>query len=360
MKKIKLFDPFVTKEEEKDVLRVLKSHFWASGAGIENVKKFENSFKKYINCDQCIAVNSGTAALHLALSLFDLKGKEVILPSMTFVSTAHAVIMNGGKPVFAEIDEETLCIDSKKIEEKINKKTRVVLPVHFGGMSCDLKSIQKICYENNLELVEDAAHAAGTEFNKKKIGKHGKAVCFSFHPVKNLAMPTGGLIAINSDNSKPILEDLKSKRWCGINNRKRMEYDVSEIGWNYYMNEFSAAIGLTQLKRLDKMNSIRKRIAKRYSEEIKIERKMPFDKNCSYHLYWIRVKNREQFIKKMSKEKIESGIHYKPIHKMTYYKNKIKLPITETIGREVVSIPIHQNLNDDEIEKIIKTVNKFS
>ncbi|MGY5151471.1 MAG: DegT/DnrJ/EryC1/StrS family aminotransferase [Candidatus Nitrosopumilus sp. bin_6a] len=360
MKTIKLFDPFITKEEEKTVLRVLKSHFWASGAGIENVKKFEDSFKKYINCDQCIAVNSGTAALHLALSLFDLKGKEVILPSMTFVSTAHAVIMNGGKPIFTEIDDETLCLDSQKIEEGINKKTQVVLPVHFGGMPCDLKSIQKICKKNNLELVEDAAHAAGSEFNKEKIGKHGKAVCFSFHPVKNLAMPTGGLIAINSNKSNSILEDLKSKRWCGIKNRKKMEYDVSEIGWNYYMNEFSAAIGLTQLKRLDKMNSIRKKIAKRYSEEIKLERKMPYDKNCSYHLYWIRIKNREKFVKKMEVEKIEVGIHYKPIHKMTYYKNKIKLPITEKIGNEVISIPIHQNLKDDEIEKIIKTVNKFS
>jgi len=360
MKAIKLFDPFITKEEEKATLQVLQSHFWASGAGIENVKKFEDSFKKYINCDQCIAVNSGTAALHLALSLFDLKGKEVILPSMTFVSTAHAVIMNGGKPVFADIDNKTLCLDSEKIEEKITKKTQVILPVHFGGMPCELKSIQKICKGNNLELVEDAAHAAGSEFNKEKIGKRGKAVCFSFHPVKNLAMPTGGLIAINSKNSKSILDDLKSKRWCGITNRKKMEYDVSKVGWNYYMNEFSAAIGLIQLKRLNKMNSIRKKIAKRYYKEIKIETKMPFDKNCSYHLYWIRVKNRQQFIKEMDKEKIEIGIHYKPIHKMTYYKNKIKLPITEKVGNEVISIPIHQNLKDDEIEKIIKTVNKFS
>lgn len=360
MKTIKLFDPFITKEEEKAVLRVLKSHFWASGAGIKNVKKFEDNFKKYINCDQCVAVNSGTAALHLALSLFDLKGKEVILPSMTFVSTAHAVIMNGGKPIFSEIDEETLCLDSQKIEENINQKTRVILPVHFGGMPCDLRSIQKICKQNNLELVEDAAHAAGSEFNKEKIGKHGKAVCFSFHPVKNLAMPTGGLVAINSKNSKPILNDLKSKRWCGITNRKKTEYDVSEMGWNYYMNEFSAAIGLTQLKRLDKMNSIRKKIAKKYCEEIKLESKMPFEENCSYHLYWIRVKNREKFVKEMNREKIETGIHYKPIHRMTYYKNKRKLPITEKIGNEVVSIPIHQNLTESETNRIIKTINKLT
>ena len=173
-------------------------------------------------------------------------------------------------------------------------------------------------------------------------------------------MPSGGLIAINGKNIKKSKKILESKRWVGISNRVGSKYDVTDIGWNYYMNEFSAAIGLTQLKRLDKMNCIRKKIAKRYSEEIKLERKMPFDKNCSYHLFWIRVKNRNQFIKKMEKEKIEIGIHYKPIHKMTYYNNKIKLPITEKIGKEVVSIPIHQNLKDDEIEKIIKIVNKFS
>ncbi len=359
MNKIKLFDPFIDKEEEA-VLRVLKSHFWASGLGIKNVKKFENSFKKYIKCDECIAVNSGSAALHLALSLFDLKGKEVILPSLTFVSTAHAVIQNGGKPVFSEIDENTLCLDPKKINEKINEKTQVILPVHYAGMSSDLTAIEKICKKNNIDLVEDAAHAVGSQHNKKKIGTCGKAVCFSFHPVKNLAMPTGGLIAINSKNSKNIVNSLKSKRWCGISNRNGMKYDVTEIGWNYYMNEFSAAIGLVQLKKLNKMNTIKKEIAKIYSEEIKLENKMQFDKNCSYHIYWIRVKNRDKFLKEMSGNRIETGIHYKPVHTMTYYKNKVKLPLTEKIGNEIVSIPIHANLKENEIWKIVKTVNKFS
>lgn len=360
MKKIKLFDPFIAKEEEEEVIQVLKSHFWASGAGIKKVKKFENSFKKYINCDECISVNSGTAALHLALSLFDLKGKEVILPSLTFVSTAHAVLMNGGKPIFAEIDQNTLCLDSQKISEKINQKTRVILPVHFGGMPCNLKTIQKICKNNNLDLVEDAAHAAGSEYDGKKIGTHGKAVCFSFHPIKNLAMPTGGLIAINSKIPKFLSDNLKARRWCGITNRKKGDYDVTEIGWNFYMNEFSAGIGLIQLKRLQKMNSIRKKIAKIYCKEIKLENKMPFNKSCSYHLYWIRVKNRGKFIKEMERENIETGIHYKPVHTMTFYKNKVKLPITEKIGNEVISIPIHQNLTEDEINRIINSVNKFA
>jgi len=357
---IKLFDPTIGVEEEKSVINTLKSHFWASGAGTGNVLKFENAFKKYTGAKKCVAVNNGTSALHLALSLADIKNKEVILPSLSFVSTANAVLYNGGKPIFVDIDPVTLCIDPKKIEEKITKNTKVILPVHFGGIPCDINEIQHICDNYKLFQNEDAAHAAGSEFNKKKIGKHGKAVCFSFHPVKNLAMPTGGLVAINSKNSKSICNNLKSKRWCGITNRKKTEYDVTKIGWNYYMNEFSAAIGLIQLKRLDKMNSIRKKIAKRYCDEIKVERKMPFEKNCSYHLYWIRVKNRNKFVKEMEREKIETGVHYKPVHTMTFYKNKIKLPITEKIGKEVVSIPIHQNLKEDEINRIIKVVNKFA
>ena len=185
MKKIKLFDPHVD-QEEKIINKILKSGFWASGAGIAAVSKFEEKFQKYTNSKNCIAVNSGTAALHLALSLENIKNKEVILPSLSFVSTAHAIRYSGGIPVFADIDEETLCIDSDKIEEKISPNSKIILPVHFGGMSCDLDKILKISKKKNLKIIEDAAHAAGTSFKNKKIGGHGDFVCFSFHPVKKI------------------------------------------------------------------------------------------------------------------------------------------------------------------------------
>lgn len=359
-KRIKLFDPYTDTNEEKIVKRVLQSHFWASGAGTEQVLKFENQFKKYLKTKSCIAVNSGTAALHLALSLFNVKNKEVILPSLSFVTTAHAVIYNGGIPRFADINEEDLCIDTKSIEDLINKKSTVILPVHFAGMPSKISQIKKICSQNDVKLVEDAAHAAGTSFKNKKIGSHGDAVCFSFHPVKNLAMPTGGAITLNSKNFQEYETDLRSKRWCGITNREGITYDVDKVGWNYYMNEFSAAIGIEQLKRLDKMNKKKIKIAKRYSKEIKINEKITYNENCSYHIYWIRVKNRNRFMKEMTQNGIETGIHYKPIHKMTYYDKKINLPITEKISKEIVSIPIHPNLSEAEIDKIIKFTNRFS
>ncbi len=356
---IKLFDPSIGIEEEKVLKKVLKSKFWASGAGTGYVLKFEKEFQKYTKSNICIAVNSGTAALYLALSLFDIKNKEVILPSMSFVSTAHCIIENGGIPVFVDVLSDTLCIDPKKIENSISKNTVAILPVHFGGFPCDMTKISKIAKKHNLVIIEDAAHAAGTKFNAKKIGSHGAAVCFSFHPAKNLAMPTGGLISINHKNHLKFKELLFSRRWCGITDRNDTDYNVKELGWNYYMNEFSAIIGLEQLKKLDKLNKIRKKIAKRYSSEITIQHKMPYNENCSYHLYWLLVKNRKKFRTALSEQGIETGTHYKPIHKMKMYDVKTNLPITEEVGKQIVTIPIHANLKEPEIKKIIRYANEL-
>ena len=314
----------------------------------------------YVNSKDCIAVNSGTAALNLALSLFNIRNKEVIVPSLTFVSTINAIKFNHGIPVFIDIDPKTGCLDTEKIEKLISKKTKAILPVHFGGIPCNLKKITEICKSYKLYLIEDAAHAAGSSFKKKKIGSHGDSVCFSFHPVKNLAMPTGGLISLNNSDYKKSRKILESRRWCGITDRKNISYDVKELADNYYMNEFSASIGLVQLRKLDKMNSVREKIAKKYHQEINLENKMPIIDGCSYHLYWILVKNRNQFIKKMFENNIQVGIHYKPVHQMTLYKNMAKLPITENIGQNIVSLPIHPNLSNNEIQQVINSVNKFA
>ena len=359
-KLIKLFDPVVDSSEKNALVKIFNSKFWASGSGSGHVSKFENEFKKYIKSNSCIAVNSGTAALNLAFSLFNIKNKEVILPSLSFISTAHCIIENGGIPIFVDIEPDTLCIDPKKIKQVISKDTVAILPVHFGGMPCNLNEIRKIAKSHNLHIVEDAAHAVGTKFNGKKIGSHGTAVCFSFHPVKNLAMPTGGLISINHKNHKKFRQLLFSRRWCGITNRKDTDYDVKELGWNYYMNEFSAVIGLQQLKKVDKLNKIRRKIARKFCNEINIKSKMQFNENCSYHLYWILVKNRQKFRQKLLKNGIETGTHYKPIHLMKMYRGNISLPITESIGKQIVTIPIHPNLKKSEIEKIIRLVNNYA
>jgi len=360
MKKIKLFDISFDKKELKAVTKTIESKFWASGSGTGNVLQFESNFRNYVNSKSCIAVNSGTAALHLALSLFDIKNKEVILPSLSFVSTAHSVLYNGGIPKFVDVDPTTLCIDPKKIEKAISSKTSVILPVHFAGLSCAMDDIQKIAKKHKLFLIEDAAHATGTKFKSNSIGSHGDAACFSFHPVKNLSMPSGGAITLNNPDWKLHQNLLKIRRWCGLSNRKNTSYDVNELGWNYYMNEIDAAIGLVQLKKIEKHNSKRKSTAKLYSKNIDLEFKMPFDKEASYHFYWIRVKNRSEFMKKMHDQGIETGIHYRPIHTFDLYSKKQNLPNTELISTQIVSLPTHPNLSESDIDKIILLTNKFS
>ncbi|MBL76992.1 MAG: glutamine--scyllo-inositol aminotransferase [Chloroflexi bacterium] len=356
--KIKLFQPHIGIEEKNAIQKTLESKFWASGQGVGNVEKFEKKFKEYVDSDLCIAVNSGTAALNLAISLLEIKNKEVILPSLSFVSTANAVLLNGGIPIFTEINERTLCLDPPSIEKSITRKTKLILPVHFGGYPSNLNEIKKIARKHDCQVIEDAAHAVGSKYDDKKIGKHNFASCFSFHPVKNLAMPTGGLISINHPNYKSLEKKLKSLRWCGITNRKSTIYDVKELGNNYYMNEFSAALGLVQLKKIDKLTKIRQKIAKRYFNELEIDLKMPFDKNCSYHLYWIRVKNRKKLQKTLKQSGIETGNHYQPIHQFSLYRKNISLPITEKIANEIITIPIHPNLTNNQITQIIKIINK--
>jgi len=355
---IKLFFPTIDDLEIKATIKTLKSGFWASGTGVGNVKKFENLFKKYTNATECVAVDSGTAALDLALKVVDINKKEVLVPSLTFVSSINAIKYNGGIPIFVDVKSNTLCMDPKDLQNKITKKSKVILPVHFGGYSCDMDEIKKISKKNKLLVVEDAAHATGSKYKNKKIGSIGDLTCFSFHPVKNLAMPKGGAITLNYKN-RNLKTKLNSLRWCGISDRKEQIYDVTELGYNYYMDEISSAIGIEQLKKINKFNSRKYKIAKKYHKEIKCLEKMPISKDCSYHLYWILVKNRNTFLKNMKKKGIETGIHYLPVHKMKLYKSNIKLKVTEKVTKEIVTIPIHPSLKNSEINYIIKTINQL-
>ena len=354
---IKLFSPVFDGLEIKNVEKTIKSGFWASGQGVGNVLKFEKKFQKYTNSQECVAVDSGTAALHLALSVLEVKNKEVLVPSLTFASTVHAIKYNGGIPVFVDIEVGSACMDTNDLENNITEKSKIILPVHFGGYPCNMELLKKIAKKRSLLIVEDAAHACGTKYKGKKIGSLGDLTCFSFHPVKNLAMPKGGAITINTKNKNQIKKRLNSLRWCGISNRKDSFYDISELGFNYYMDEISAAIGIEQLKKVDKLNDYRFKIAKRYDAELNVNEKIPLNRECSYHLYWILVKNRKKFIQHMKANGIETGTHYAPVHKMSLYKSKIILPNTEKISKEIVTLPIHPNLSKKDIDFIIKNVN---
>lgn len=360
---IKLFDPHVTNEEVEAAKDVILSRNWASGAGTNKVEEFETALKNYLSSSEIVAVNSGTAALDLAVSLFDVKDKDVLVPSLTFVSTAHAAVYNGGNPVFVDVDPKTLCMDPDDLLRKINKKSAIVIPVHFGGMPCEMDTITRVCRENEIAVIDDAAHACGATYEEKRIGCIGDLTCLSFHPVKNLAMPTGGAISINKPNAESLKKRLNSSRWCGIDNRQGHTYDVTSVAPNYYMNEISAAIGLVQLRKLDRLNARRREIAKRYSKELNLESKMPFSNDCIYHLYWIISERREELLKYLTSKGIEAGTHYRPIHTMTAYRDRSttsKVPITDEIGRKIITIPIHPNMSEDDVSFVIKTINSFT
>ena len=356
---IKLFSPVFDGLEIKNVEKTIKSGFWASGQGVENVLKFEKKFQKYTKSQECVAVDSGTAALHLALNVLDINKKEVLVPSLTFASTINAIMYNGGIPIFVDVELDTLCIDPIDLQNKITKKSKVILPVHFGGYPCNMESLKKIAKKNSLKIVEDAAHACGSKYKNEKIGSLSDFTCFSFHPVKNLSMPKGGAITINCKNSQLFKKKINSLRWCGISDRKGSSYNITELGFNYYMDEISAGIGIEQLKKLDKSNKMRFNIAKRYEKEIKILEKIPLNKECNYHLYWILVENRTKFIKNMKVNGIETGIHYTPVHTMELYKSKTNLPNTEHVSKKIVILPIHPNLSNRDVTNIIKNVNRF-
>lgn len=356
---IKLFDPHVTEDEINAARDVLQSHNWASGAGTGKVKEFEEKFNAYIGSKQVVAVNSGTAALHLSLALLGITGKDVLVPSLTFVTTAHAVVYNGGNPVFVDVEPDTLCMDPADVQKKVSRKTAAIVPVHFGGMPCRMNEIRKVARGRKIAIVDDAAHACGSKYNGKKIGSVETMTCFSFHPVKNLSMPTGGAISINK-TAGPFKKKLNSMRWCGIDNRKKYLYDVTSVSPNYYMNEISAAIGLVQLSKLDRLNARRKEIAKRYAEEIRLEHKMPYSDDCVYHLYWIMSDRREELARHLEGEGVEVGMHYRPIHTMSAYKSKASTLVTDRAGKRIVTIPIHANLSDDDVTHVIRSINSFS
>jgi dTDP-4-amino-4,6-dideoxygalactose transaminase len=251
-------------------------------------------------------------------------------------------------------------MDPADVKKKIGNKTAAIVPVHFGGMPCKMDEIQKIARGRNVVVIDDAAHACGGKYREKKIGSFEMMTCFSFHPVKNLSMPTGGAISINH-NSAAIRKKLDSMRWCGIDDRKKYVYDVTSVAPNYYMNEISAAVGLVQLKKLDRLNARRKEIAKRYAKEIRLTYKMPYMENCVYHLYWIVSDHREKLIKHLEDKDIEVGTHYRPIHTMSVYKRaRADTKVTDSVGKRIVTIPIHANLNDDDVSHVIDSVNSFS
>jgi perosamine synthetase len=359
----------MNEEEKREVLRVLESRWWGLGP---ETKKFEDEFLSYLGASYGVATNSGTAALHMALENLNLgKNDEVILPSFTFVSTAHAVKYVGATPVFADIDRSTLTIDPNSIDEKITEKTKVIMVVHYGGHSCKMDEILKIAKDHDITVVEDCAHAAGAEYKNKKLGTLGDFSTFSFHAVKNIATGDGGMVISKSPN---YVEQMKSFRWVGItkttwdryapsstkSGENKSSYDVENFGFKYHMNDIQAAIARVQLRRLDFVNEIRRKLVSRYRDNLQKVDKIDLQKEerwakSSNHLFVILSKERNKIMKYLNNAGIATSIHYTPIHKFLVYSKdypNLSLPVTEEISNEVLTLPLFPDLTEEQVDFI--------
>ena len=343
-------------ELNQKILTILQSGLYILG---DEVKKFEEDFSNMIGSKHAVSVNSGSDALFIAINSLDIgENDEVITVSHTFISTADAIVRNGAKPIFVDINPETYCINASKIEEKITDKTKAILVVHLYGHPVDMDPILKIVKKYNILLIEDACQAHGAEYKNKKVGSIGDVACFSFYPTKNLgAYGDGGIIVTNDSQ---LAEKLKQLRSYGQINK----YNHDIIGFNSRLDEIQASILRIKLKSLGDWNNKRRKIAKFYNELLKqSDLILPSEKNdCKhvYHLYVIRSENRDYLKTELFKKGIQTQIHYPiPVHKQKSYYNssmKFNLPVTEEICTEILSLPMYPSLKDDEIIYISEAI----
>lgn len=347
---IPVLRPSCSDKEIALVTEVLRSGWWGEGS---KCKEFEERLAQFYDYDYCVTVNSCTAALHLTLLANDIgPGDEVIVPALTFVSTALAVSYVGAKPVFADVLPDTLCIDWEDVHAKTKPATKAVIAVDFAGYPAGE------CFRGTkLHYIQDAAHSCGGY-------GVGDEVCLSFHPVKNLATGDGGAI-LTKDKAKA--DRIKALRWCGINrstwgrNRKgySWDYDIQEIGYKCHWNDIQAAIGLAQLDRLHEMNQRRWQIAQHYTKELKDIAICPTGHPVhTWHLYIVRVQaeRRDQIIVRLAEKGISTSVHYKPLTHYPIYSDQKTPPVTEREWQRMITLPIYADMSDSEQEQVISEV----
>ena len=339
------------------------------------LEKFESNFAKYTKSKYAIAVSNCTAALHLSLKSMGIKqNDEVIIPDLTFVADANAILACNAKPVLVDINKDNFFISPSSVKKAITKKTKAIIPVHIYGQAYNIKEIHDLAHENNLKIVEDCAHAVGTFQNGKHVGNFGDTGCFSFYPTKNITTAEGGMVITNS---KKIAEKVRQLRTHGmtksLQNRYSSDYpwifDINEPGYNYRLDEIRSALGISQLKRISKINQLRKIAASYYHKKLKnisgiILPDMVNDKTHSYHLYTIRITklyklSRDQLYTKLKENGIRTTVYWMPIHKYSAYRKYAKVSNvknTEKIYNEILALPLFPNISKNHQDAVINII----
>jgi perosamine synthetase len=357
---INIAKPQIGPEEKKAVLDVLDSGILAQGP---RVKAFEEAFAAMCNVKHAIATTSGTTALHAALLASGIgPDDEVITSSFTFIASANSVLFVGARPVFVDIDPHTFNLNPRLLEATITDKTRAIMPVHLYGLSCDMGPIMDIAAKYGLLVIEDACQSHGATYHGRKVGSIGSTGTFSLYPTKNMTSGEGGMITTNDDT---IAESCRVIRQHGM--RRRYYHD--ELGFNFRMTDIQAAIGLEQLKKLEKFNQARRENARYLSEHLKgvVIPFVPEGRAHVYHQYTIRIPGgrRDALVQHLATRGVGSMVYYPvPIHQQAYYVNQLgyslSLPETELAASEVLSLPVHPGLSGADLETIVNSVNEFT
>lgn len=345
------------------------------------VKEFEDNFKKHIGTKYAMALNSCTAGLHLTMVVLGLQpGDEVITTPMTFCATANTIIHAHGKPVFVDINKDTLNIDPDKIEKAITPKTKAILPVHFAGRPCEMDKIMVIAKKHNLKVVEDCAHAIESEYHGQKTGSIGDMGCFSFYVTKNIITGEGGMVTTNNeeyaDKVKMYgLHGMSRDAWKRFSDEGFKHYQVIFPGFKYNMMDLQAALGIKQLEKINKYHKRREEIWNKYNKRLKkLPLILPKDPEPNtihaYHLYTVlldidNVKlTRDDLLNALIKEKIGTGVHYTALHLHPYYQNTYgykrgDFPNTEFVSDRTLSLPISAKLTDEDVNDVIEALEKI-
>jgi len=377
--KIRLVKPYVGKEELENLKDVI-NRAWLGRGPI--CQEFEENWSDFLGVKASTSVNSGTAALHLAVLAYNFpKRKKVLIPAMTFCSTANAAIYNHLEPVFVDIDEETLSIDCKDLERKYTQDCVAVIPVHFGGHPAKMDEIVPWAHNKGMKVISDCAHAAGGMYKGKKIGTWADIGCFSFQEKKILATGDGGMI---SSNDQQLIDSIKVIKEVGMttdtytrfsleqnknaqNNPLHWYYEVHDLGFKYNMCDVIAAIGLAQLKKIDYISSSRIRILDRYIEGIKdcnlIKPAFPYNNSTPYYDFMIKLNNKEmrdKFIVFMQRKGIATGVHTMPVPYLPYYKKfQANIPTAMRIWERYVVMPFYVDMTEKEVNYIIENMIAF-
>lgn len=374
--KIRLFKPCVGDEELKNIKEVFDRAWLGLGP---KVAEFETEWSKYLGIKMSIAVNSATAALHLALSAYRFKeGSKVVVPAITFASTATAILYKRLEPVFVDVDAKTISISFEDLEKKYTKDCVAIIPVHMGGHPVPMDKMMEFAKSKNLAVIEDCAHCAGGDYKGRKLGTWGDIGCFSFEEKKCMTTGDGGMICSYDED---LIAPLRAYRWVGIDkdtwkrakgytdtvnlDARHWYYEIAVLGYKYNMNDLAASIGLAQLKKLDWMNARRRHYIKRYLEGIKnlnnIKPLMPYEpEKYVYWIFGVRCDRRDDLIIHLKSKGIATGVHYMPLPLHPLFKSYAKgCENSKKIWKTFITLPLFAELTDAEVDYVIDALSEF-